>query len=139
MKKKSIIIIVVLSIISSGIYIAISIYNKPHIDVAKTTPDISIPSQKLLEDFESDENTANSKYLDKIIQVSGQIKELDASNGNAVIELNDGLSISSVMCHMSPKNNKDCLSLKKGQNITVKGICTGYLLDVILIDCSIIS
>ncbi|MBQ4819412.1 hypothetical protein [Aquimarina sp. MMG016] len=121
------------------LFINIAIYNKPHINVAKSTPDISLVSQKLLNDFENDENLANSKYLEQIIQVTGKISELSKTKENLVVTLNNDNSLGSVMCHLSVEESKKAKGLKIGENITLKGVCTGYLMDVILIKCVIIN
>ena len=45
----------------------------------------------------------------------------------------------SVLCHLSEEATKEMSVLIEGQTITVKGICTGYLMDVILIKSEIIN
>ena len=36
---------------------------------------------------------------------------------------------------MGPENNLNVLKLRKDNQITIKGICTGYLLDIIMVRC----
>jgi hypothetical protein len=43
------------------------------------------------------------------------------------------------LCHLSDKATRKMNSLKEEQTITLKGICTGFLLDVILVKCEIIN
>jgi hypothetical protein len=40
---------------------------------------------------------------------------------------------------MQAEDNKRALTLRKGQRITIKGVCTGYLLDVIMVRCIIVE
>ncbi|MDF0717687.1 hypothetical protein PY092_16100 [Muricauda sp. 334s03] len=138
MKNKIILVLVAVLIVLGG-YIALRMYNKPHVNVAESDPDLVLFSQTLLEDFESDEISANTKYLEQIIQVTGKIQKLGTANGNGTITLNNGDSMGGIICHLSEKENKKMVSLREGQEIMVKGICTGYLMDVILINCVLVN
>ncbi|WP_299436775.1 hypothetical protein [uncultured Aquimarina sp.] len=138
-KTRIIVIISMLIIALIGTFIYTAVYNKPHIDVSETAPNISIESSVLLDDFLNDETQANSKYLDQIIEISGAISEITTNkDGNGIITLSNENSIGSVICHLSPEENKKINSLKKEQKITIKGICTGYLMDVILVKCVLV-
>ncbi|WP_166964565.1 OB-fold protein [Yeosuana marina] len=141
MSRKKTVIVSVLAIIMLGIFLAVKEYNKPHINVADTKPDIITNSQGLLEDFQVNENSANKKYLDQIVQVSGRISKLEASENNDIIItlLNDKSPLGTVICHLSPDENKKLINLKEGQDIIAKGICTGYLMDVILVRCVLVK
>jgi len=137
-KKKTILgLLAVLTVL--GGYLAIRMYNKPHVNVAESDPDVVLLSQTLLDDFENDEISANTKYLEQIIQVTGKIQKLGTANGNGTITLTSGNSMGSIICHLSEKENKKVVSLREGQEIMVKGICTGYLMDVILINCVLVN
>lgn len=138
MNKKNILILLAVLAILGG-YLGIRMYNKPHVNVAESDPDLVLFSQTLLDDFESDEISANEKYLEQIIQVTGKIQKLGTANGNGTITLTNGTSMGSVICHLSEKENKKMVSLREGQEIMVKGICTGYLMDVILINCVLVN
>jgi cold shock CspA family protein len=134
-KRKIIIGILILGII--GVFTAYKMYNKPHINVAETSSDISLTSNKILNDFSSDENAANTKYLEKIIEVVGTISELKNENGKGIVTLKTNDDFGNVLCHLSTEESKKINTLKEGQTIIVKGICKGYLMDVILVKCVI--
>ncbi|MGK0326494.1 MAG: hypothetical protein ACJA2M_000523 [Polaribacter sp.] len=133
--KKIIIGILVLGII--GVFIAYKMYNKPHVNVEEASADISITADKILNDFSSDENSANLKYLDKIIEVKGVVSEINIEKGIITIETNDDFG--SVLCHLSEEASRKISGLQEGQIIVVKGICTGFLMDVILVKCEFIN
>jgi hypothetical protein len=128
-------------LIISVVIIGFKLYNKPHVDVVKARPDIVINSQKIIQEFQINESLANKKYLDKIVQVSGSISKIEASENNDIILtlLNDESAFGAVICHLSSEENKKLSNLKEGQNVTIKGICTGYLMDVIIVRCSLIK
>ncbi|MFK8061245.1 MAG: hypothetical protein AB8B78_14305 [Polaribacter sp.] len=135
--KKIIISILVLSLI--GAFIAYKMYNKPHINVAEEKADITITSNKILQEFSTDETTANSKYLEKIVQVKGVVSKIEKENEKGIITLKTNDDFGSILCHLSVEETKKISSLKEGQQATLKGICTGYLMDVILVKCVIIN
>lgn len=133
--KKMLLFFVFLMVI--GIVTMSVLYNKPHTDVAETKADVSINADNLLEDFQSDEFLANSKYLEQIIQVNGTISELAKEQGKGIVVLSSPGSFGGIRCHLSFTEHEKFHKLKKGQQISIKGVCTGYLMDVILIKCVI--
>ena len=140
MNNKNIKILIGLVILMSIVILyALNLYNKPHLNVEKTDADLVINIQDLLDDYKNDENLANGKYVDRVIQISGEISEISIENGNSIIIFKDSTGTSSVMCHMSPEENLKVLKLKKDGEIMLKGICTGYLLDVMLIRCVLVN
>ena len=136
-KNKIIISILIIGII--GVFVAYKMYNKPHVNVTNTKSDITLTADKIINDFSSDENTANKTYLEKIIEVSGTISELKVEKEKGIITLKTNDDFGSVLCHLSEEATKNIKAFKEGQTITVKGICTGYLMDVILVKCEIIN
>jgi len=136
-KKKIITIILGIGIIS--LFIAYQIYNKPHVNVSDTKSDITITADQIINDFSSDETKANRSYLDKIIKISGVISELKVVKQKGIITLKTNHDFGSILCHLSDKASQKINSLKEGQTLTLKGICTGFLMDVILVKCEIIN
>lgn len=135
--KKIIISILILACI--GAFIGYKVYNKPHIDVAETSADINITANTILEEFSNNETLANSKYLDKIIAVNGEIAAVKIEKEKGIITLKTNDDFGSILCHLSTEATKGLSSLNVGQTITVKGICTGFLMDVILVKSEIIN
>jgi hypothetical protein len=135
--KKIIIGILILGIL--GAYVAFKIYNKPHVNVVKTSADIIISANKIIEDFSTDETSANTIYLDKIIEVKGVISEVKIEKEKGIITLKTNDDFGSVLCYLSEESTKEIRTLNEGETITVKGICTGYLMDVILVKAEIVN
>ena len=134
-KKKISIAILIIGII--GVFVAYKMYNKPHVNVADSKSDITLTADKIINDFSSDESKANTIYLDEIISVSGKVYEINLEKGKGIITLKTKDDFGGILCHLSDEGTKKMSSLKEGQAISVKGICTGYLLDVILVKCEI--
>ncbi|WP_297803315.1 hypothetical protein [uncultured Polaribacter sp.] len=137
--KKNKIVIVILIVGFVGVFVAYKMYNKPHVNVVDTKSDIILSASKILNDFSTDENVANKLYLEKIIKINGTISELNIEKERGIITLKTTDDFGSVLCHLSEGGMKKMKSLKVGQTITLKGICTGFLMDVILVKCEIIS
>lgn len=107
---------------------------KPHRNAANEKA-IVTTAKDIFSSYNKDEKAANVKYLDKAVEVSGEIVETKTNQqGKMVCILKTDDPFFGVNCTF--KQNED---LKAGQQITLKGICTGYLTgaDVIVIDCII--
>jgi hypothetical protein len=136
MKKISIYILIIGLL---GIFIGYKVYYKPHINVAEKSIDISITANILLADFSSDETKANAKYLDKIIAVKGRVTKVEFNGEKAAISLQTKDDFGSVVCYLVKDEFKKSAEIKEGQEVVLKGICTGFLMDVILVKCIIIN
>lgn len=130
-KKKIILLVLLLVIVGAGI--SYKMYNKPHKNITETPVDIYVSANTILKEFSSDEKTANSKYLEKIIAVNGAISSIKIENGKGIITLTTNNDFGGVLCHLSEKATTKINSLTTGQIITIKGVCTGYLMDVVLV------
>ena len=136
MKKKKL-LIAILSIVIIVVFVGYKMYNKPHVNVADTKSDISLTANKIINDFSSDETAANKVYLDKIIEISGTVSELNTEKEKGIITLKTNNDFGNILCHLSKDATKKISSLKIGQTVSIKGVCTGYLMDVILVKCEI--
>lgn len=120
-------------------FVFIKMYNKPHTDVYKASPEYVLTAGEIISEFENDEQQANEKYLDKILQIEGVVSSISTYNGNSVITLEAPGSIGAVICTMEPSQNKKILGLEKGKEINIRGICTGFLMDVMLVRAVIVD
>ncbi|MBL7857278.1 MAG: hypothetical protein JNM57_06285 [Cyclobacteriaceae bacterium] len=115
--------------------VAYQIYNKPHRH-AEGKPYVSIHAHELYDLFTADENQANENFLDKVIQVNGTIAEISLNQDDRqVILLQSNDPLFGISCTLEKTDRK----ISKGDVIHVKGICKGYLSDVVLTDCVIIN
>jgi len=122
-------------IVIVGLIIMMNYYNKPHVNVKQIKADYKLTSQNLINAYEKDEVETNKKYSEKIIEVKGEIHKISTLKGATVITLKEKNMGSSIICYMLPEENMKSLNFKIGQNIYIRGICTGYLLDVIMVKC----
>jgi hypothetical protein len=110
-------------------------YNKPHRNVQDAKA-LTIAATKLAADYENNEPEANSQYLDKILEVSGEISDISKNQkGEQVITLR-GTDLSGIICTLEATVQT---AIKPGASIMIKGICSGYLTDVVLVRCMVQS
>lgn len=129
------ILLIGLILIIISLFFIINLYNKPFIDIKKSNPELEITAQEILNDYRADENSANEKYVDNLIQIKGEIADISFAKGISIITLKDTSGLSSIICQMLPEDNLNVLKLKKGNQVLIKGICTGYLIDVMMVRC----
>ena len=136
--KKTVTIIVALIVLAAayGAYL----YNKKPADVRKLDAQVAISAPKLVEAFNKDETAANKLYLDKIIAVKGSISDIktDSATKQSTVFLDSGDPLAAVNCSFYEEESAAVQALQKGQQVTIKGQCTGKLLDVVLNKCSIV-
>lgn len=116
--------VVLTSLASYGLFV----YYKPTRDV-KEEAGIKISAEAIFDSFTVNENKANQLYLNKAIEVSGTVAEIKKNQeGQAVVYLRTSDPIFGVNCTFK----EDPGSVAPGKTIRFKGICTGYLSDVII-------
>ena len=134
------IIILTLILLFIGIAAYLFIFHKPHKNTFNLKAEYSITANELLNEFETNENNANSKYLGKIIHVEGEIITVKNISGSYEISFIDELF--GVTCLVDSsyaiQQSEKLKQLKAGDIIKVKGQCNGYLSDVKLDRCVVL-
>ncbi len=98
-------------------------------------PDFRLTADELYDAFEADETAAGEKYIDKVIEVSGKVDRFTAQEAGVNIVLSAENAIAGgVNCAFTDPPSK----LEPGTAIKIKGKCQGFLLDVVLNNCSIV-
>jgi hypothetical protein len=129
--------LVTLLILISGLGFGFYFYNKPHQGISNEPPAFSLSAATLIEEYDKNENTANTKYLGKVIEVKGVVAEKSKDKkGNFNLTL-QGPDLAGVGCQFDPKADDKFTMVKEGQEVVIKGLCTGVLMDVVLVDCVI--
>jgi hypothetical protein len=122
----------------SGILAALYMYNLKHTDMAKAKPDFVITASVLQKAFEDDETAASTRYINKILEVTGIIASVKPAGNNVLsISLVTGSDFFSVICTFPAI--ADPSIFRSGDEITLRGECSGFLLDVLLNNCAVIK
>ena len=119
-------VLIFLLIILVGGTIAYRTWYKPNRDVAKEKG-IEITAAQLVTEFQQHEAAANTRYLNKPIQVSGTVSTVAANQeGITTVLLSSNDAMTGVFCTLKENNP----NIKTGTPVVIKGICNGMLTDV---------
>ncbi len=126
MKK---ILVAAVVVMVAAAFIMYFVYNKPHRDV-RDESGINISAAAIFDEFVTNEAQANLRYLDKVVAVSGKVADISKNQeGRLVVVLETGDPFGGVACSMSGDD-----SFTRGDDVVIKGICKGYLADVVVTD-----
>ena len=125
---KRLILGVIVVVILSGFGYAYYIWNKPARDVSNEKG-IKITAVAIFDSFANNEQAANISFLNKAVEVTGIVTNVKTNQaGNIVVYLQSNDPVFGVNCTFKENPGK----IIKGEHITFKGVCTGYLSDVVL-------
>lgn len=120
-------------------------FNKKGPDIANTSG-VKVSAANLYETFYKDSALAKKNYLEKIVEVSGQVTRLNKNQqAQSIILIKTNTAEGAINCTMEGPAGTN---LKEGANIIVKGICNGLgqgdadlgiLPDVYLSRCYIVE
>ena len=142
MNKKSIILLIVVVIFCSAAIIAYKIWYKPFKDSLKGNA-IKVTAAQLFNDFNINEARAQQKYVpenmdDKILEIAGEIIQVaNNEDGEIYYMLKTDDEMFGVKCVMD--NDSAANKAKVGDNVTIRGFCVGYNMDVIVRRCKIVK
>ena len=128
----------ILGLILALVIIYLILISLPKAKIDNVAVDYSITAVDLYSQFLRNEEKANTTYLGKIVEVKGQIQMVEEDQAGAtvlVLKGDDGFG--GVMCTLaeSPRSNL----YEINQNVTVKGLCAGKLMDVVLNKCIVVN
>lgn len=117
---------------------AIYVVYKPHGNVSSDQSEATLDAVSLFSDFQQDETGANKKWVGKVISVYGKIAGVSGSGQYVSVLLQAGTD-GGINCSLLKSDLKNENKLMPGDSIAIKGKCTGYLIDVNLVDCIILT
>ena len=130
--KKKIFIGLATIAITMGLY-GYREYTRKNRNLSYVKANFKIQANALIKEFEENEKRANEKFLDKIIAVSGAIRDvIKDDKGFYSIVLGGDENMSTVRCSMNSIDQDEVGLLKKGNIIMIKGACTGFNADDLL-------
>ncbi|PSR03203.1 MAG: hypothetical protein BRD50_06230 [Bacteroidetes bacterium SW_11_45_7] len=117
-----------------GIGFAGWLYNKPHRDIGAEEADYNLSANELFEAFLREEEQANKKYLNNVVQVNGSVKETSIDQKGRV-----SLVLAAEEADMGGVNAR----VGKDKQITIKCRCIGFESDLFkevrLDNCSFVN
>jgi hypothetical protein len=136
MLKKLLMFGIVAAVIGGGV--GYYMWNKPHAEIGE--PNFTTTATELSAEFVADETKATEKYvgsMDKmiVVKVSGTIADVKNDTSGVSIELETGDPMNGVSCVLDKFTKQAKTDFKVGETVTLKGICTGKLTDVVIDRC----
>jgi len=122
-KTKRNILLIFLAIIVIAAIVGYSIWNEPHRDI-KNASAVKTTAVNLYSNLTKDSVNMKSKFINQVVVVSGEIKQVSKNQkGDQIILLKTNIPDGSVNCTMEEKTT----DIKTGDTISIKGICSGYI------------
>lgn len=134
---------VVLSLLlAAGVFLALASDTKEkdkEKEVKKAAVTAKITAPNLLKEYKDNEVRADGKYKGKVLEVSGTVDGIGKDLMDTMYVSLKGDVIFGIQCMFAKKHESKLASLKKGQEITLKGKCTGKMGNVILRGCMLVE
>ncbi len=135
MSIKRILLALVILAVLGGAY-GLYLFYKPVPDTVQMKTDSVLTGMELALAFESDEAAAGKAYRGKVLEVTGIVTEVLPGDPMTLVLGTDG-SLQVLAGMDEVKGSKNSLI---GEEVTVKGICTGAtMLDVVLSRCILLN
>ncbi len=136
--KKVILLLLVLVLAAAGYY-AYSEYNRENDILSDVEPIAVIQALNLVQDYEENEADADQMYSGKVIEVKGTVASIENPTDTLVTVYLKGELLNGVACEMDMRTWEERWAPVEGEEVALKGKCTGYLTDVVLVQCVLIN
>jgi hypothetical protein len=142
MKPLRLILLIVLLLgILAAAYVYFFVYNKPQPDYSQETPAWTLPASQIFEEFKKDKTASDKKYTGKVVAVSGTMKNVETAGNLTIVVFvfaAGDFGDEGVRCTLLPASVEKVKKLAPGENVVIKGYCTGYNdTDVIIEKCTL--
>lgn len=115
------------------------------VEVSQSAPEIQyieVTADKLYEDFEANEVAAEQKYTGQYVKVTGIISEINSkdilTSANVLLNVDSSL-FGCVQCNFNSSNSSQLANLRKGQKVTISGVCGDLSLNIMISDCEVVG
>lgn len=133
-------IVAIVIIGTIGAVVGYYLFNKQQANLLDYKADFAITVDELCLAFETNETQANTRYLNKIIDVSGTIAEINNNaDSSLTVTLREANAMSGVSCNILKPDSSLKNSLVVGNKAIIRGACSGYNLDVALNNCFVVE
>jgi hypothetical protein len=134
--RNILIVVVLLGVI--GVITGLYLFNKKDPDLSKVKPDYVMEVSALVNEFNQDETSASEKYVDKVIDVTGPVLAIEPTSDSTMnVTLSAENQMTGVICSFHKIPDTASNEIKEGEIITIRGVCSGMLMDVLLNNCVI--
>lgn len=139
MSKRTIASIIFIALLMAGAYVWFFVYNKSHRDMSSAEPEVVISAEDLYVAYNEDERGSSLAYNGKILEVTGTISNIKEIDGFTNVYLATSDMMAEISAELDPQHPFDEANYKVGDEVTLRGECAGYNLDVVLNRCYIVN
>jgi len=101
-------------------------------DTKNVKPDYTVKADEFIREFLDNDSAANKKYTDKIVTVTGTVSEIEAADTTLNIKFIDSTTGSYAIFAFQQQHLAETKSVKPGDQVSVKGSCSGGIYSEIL-------
>lgn len=131
MKKKYIYLIVAgLALGSVATWYGMSEFERKPENAGDRASDFTLTADQLQKEFEANEEAATKKYTDKALEITGTISGIATNEKSTDISLKTPDDMTSITIQVLPQEKTKAAKYEEGDQIRLKGICTGKLMDI---------
>ena len=129
--------------ILAALYVWFFVYNKPHVNYEKATPDYVMEGHEVFYQYRNNKALADSLYTGKVLQLESGISKVETSDSilTVVFAFDRGMfGDEGVRCILLPNQHERLAEYSINDIIVIKGYCTGYNdTDIIIEKASIVE
>lgn len=107
-------------------------YFRTNKDLLDEKPVAELRAPALIEAFATNPAQSNHWYRNKVVAVLGNVRSVQQEGNPVVDSLGDAGQMSSVQCSMNSAHVEAYKTVAVGQQIKLKGLCTGAITDDLL-------
>jgi len=108
------------------------IFTEKFTDTANRKSDFTVNAMDFIKEFRQNASMANRKYTEKIVVVNGIVSTIEAAHTTANIKFADTSTGDYIIFAFQEQHLADAKKLKEGQQVSIKGSCSGGAYSEIL-------
>ncbi len=108
------------------------IFTEKFTDTANRKSDFTVNAMDFIKEFRQNASMANRKYTEKIVVLNGIVSSIEAADTTANIKFADTSSGDYIIFAFQQQHLADAKKLKEGQQVSIKGSCSGGAYSQIL-------
>jgi len=108
------------------------IFTEKFTDTANRKSDFTVNAMDFIKEFRQNASMANRKYTEKIVVVNGIVLSIEAADTTANIKFADTSTGDYIIFAFQEQHLADAKKLQEGQQVSIKGSCSGGAYSEIL-------
>ena len=101
------------------------IFNQKLEETSKKNADYTVNANDFIKEFHDNDSLANKKYVEKIISVKGNVSDKENLDSTVNIKMSDSLSGDYIIYTFQEQHIEEAKKIKIGDNVIIKGSCSG--------------